>query len=172
DCALGKLLTVADQFGESPCGKSPAAKPYLARFAQIKSSVKTTIITKRLQYSMENEEKGTHKELTLCREGPGGIALVTGIATPTTNPGEKPAAGLPPRQIPTELDVVLALDLIDVVNANPKDPSAPTALNNACVIYEKLFQFGQATQCYERLYRDYSDSEWGKEALWTASRNH
>ena len=49
DCALGKLLTVADQFGESACGKAPAAKPYLARIAQIKSSVKTTIITKRLQ---------------------------------------------------------------------------------------------------------------------------
>jgi tetratricopeptide (TPR) repeat protein len=172
DCALGKLLTVADQFGESPCGKSPAAKPYLDRFAQIKSSVKTTIITKRLQISMENEEKGTHKELTICREGPGGIALVTGIATPTTKPGEKPAAAPPASKISTELDVGLALDLIDVVNANPQDPSAPTALNNACVIYEKLFQFGQATQCYERLYRDYSDSEWGKEALWNASRNH
>src|SRR5262249_60246875 len=126
DCALGKLLTVADQFGESPCGKSPAAKPYLDRFAQIKSSVKTTIITKRLQLSMENEEKGTHKELTICRERPGGIALVTGIAAPTAKPGEKPAAGA--GKISTELDVGLALDLIDVVNANPKDPGAPTAL--------------------------------------------
>lgn len=171
DCALGKLLTVAEQFGESPCGKSPAAKPYLDRFAQIKSSVKTTIITKRLQLSMENEEKGTHKELTMCREGNGGIALVTGIATPTTKPGEKPATG-GASKISTELDVGLALDLIDVVNASPKDPGAPTALNNACVIYEKLFQFGQATSCYERLFHDYPDSEWGKEALWNASRNH
>ena len=59
-----------------------------------------------------------------------------------------------------------------MVNANPKDPGAPTALNNACVIYEKLFQFGEATKCYERLYHDYPDSEWGKEALWNASRNH
>jgi len=59
-----------------------------------------------------------------------------------------------------------------VVNANPKDAGAPTALNNACVIYEKLFQFGQATKCYERLYKDYPDSEWGKEALWNSSRNH
>jgi tetratricopeptide (TPR) repeat protein len=172
DCALGKLLTIAEQFGESPCGKAPAAKPYLDRFTQIKSSVKTTVITKRLQLSMENEEKGTNKELTMCHDGPGGIAIVTGIATPT-KPGEKPAPGTgTPSKISTQLDVGLALDLIDVVNANPKDPGAPTALNNACVIYEKLFQFGQATNCYERLYQDYPDSEWGKEALWNASRNH
>ena len=180
DCALGKLLTVVDQFSESACGKAPEAKPYLARIAQIKSSVKTTIITKRLQLSMENEEKGTHKELVMCQSGPGGIALVTGVAGPTptaqggkpgeSKPGEKPAAG--PSKISTELDAGLALDLIDVVNANPKDPGAPTALNNACVIYEKLFQFGQATKCYERLYKDYPDSEWGKEALWNSSRNH
>ena len=81
-------------------------------------------------------------------------------------PGEKPS------KISTELDVGLALDLIDVVNANPKDSGAPTALNNACVIYEKLFQFGEATKCYERLYKDYPESEWGKEALWNSSRNH
>ena len=30
DCALGKLLTVVDQFSESACGKAPEAKPYLA----------------------------------------------------------------------------------------------------------------------------------------------
>jgi TolA-binding protein len=173
DCALGKLLSVAEQFGESPCGKSPAAKPYLDRFTQIKSSVKTTIITKRLQLSMENEEKGTHKELVMCQSGPGGIAIVTGAAQPT-KAGEKPAEGAktPTKSLSTELDVGLALDLIDVVNANPKDPGAPTALNNACVIYEKLFQFGEATKCYERLYSTYPDSEWGKEALWNASRNH
>jgi len=172
DCALGKLLTVAEQFSESPCGKAPAAKPYLTRITQIKASVKTTIITKRLQLSMENEEKGTHRELTMCHDGPGGIALVAGIAQPTARPGEKAPPPGTGAKVSTELDVGLALDLIDVVNANPKDPGAPTALNNACVIYEKLFQFGQATQCYERLYRDYSDSEWGKEALWNASRNH
>jgi tetratricopeptide (TPR) repeat protein len=171
DCALGKLLAVADQFSESACGKSPKAAPYLARIAQIKASVKTTVITKRLQLSMENEEKGTNKELTVCREGAGGIAVVTGIAT---TPGGAPAkAGdKPPSKISTELDVGLALDLIDVVNANPKDSGAPTALNNACVIYEKLFQFGEATKCYERLYKDYPESEWGKEALWNSSRNH
>jgi cellulose synthase operon protein C len=174
DCALGKLLTVVDQFSESACGKAPEAKPYLSRIAQIKSSVKTTIITKRLQLSMENEEKGTHKELVMCQSGSGGIALVTGVAGPTApaKPGEKQPAATGPSKISTELDAGLALDLIDVVNANPTDPGAPTALNNACVIYEKLFQFGQATKCYERLYKDYPDSEWGKEALWNSSRNH
>ncbi len=177
DCALGKLLTAAEQFGESACGKAPSAAPYLQRIAQIKASVKTTIITKRLQLSMENEEKGTNKELTVCRDGAGGIAIVSGIATPSKTPGApatttpgQPGAKAP--SISTELDVGLALDLIDVVNANPKDPGAPTALNNACVIYEKLFQFGEATKCYERLYNNYPDSEWGKEALWNASRNH
>ena len=100
---------------------------------------------------MENEEKGTNKELVMCHDGPGGIAIVTGLAAPL-KPGEKPAAGgPPPKNLSTQLDVGLALDLIDVVNGNPKDPGAPTALNNACVIYEKLFQFGAATQCYERL---------------------
>jgi tetratricopeptide (TPR) repeat protein len=170
DCALGKLLNVAEQFSESACGKSPKAAPYLSRIAQIKSSVKTTIITKRLQLSMENEEKGTNKELTVCREGSGGIAMVTGVATTPGAAGSKP--GEKPSKISTELDVGLALDLIDVVNANPKDSGAPTALNNACVIYEKLFQFGEATKCYERLYKDYPESEWGKEALWNSSRNH
>ena len=122
---------------------------------------------------MENEEKGTHKELVMCQSGPGGIAIVTGAAQPA-KAGEKPTEGAktPTKSLSTELDVGLALDLIDVVNANPKDPGAPTALNNACVIYEKLFQFGEATKCYERLYSTYPDSEWGKEALWNASRNH
>ena len=185
DCALGRLLNVTDQFSESACGKAPSAAPYLQRIVQIKSSVKTTIITKRLQLSMENEEKGTSKELTVCRDGAGGIAIVSGIATPSqavqggatgtaratgAAGGQTPAK--PPAKISTELDVGLALDLIDVVNANPKDSGAPTALNNACVIYEKLFQFGEATKCYERLYGSYPDSEWGKEALWNASRNH
>jgi tetratricopeptide (TPR) repeat protein len=171
DCALGQLLTIAEQFGESPCGKSKDADPYLKRFASIKASVKTTVITKRLLLATENEEKGTNKQIVMCQSGPGGIEIVTGGAVPRAKPGEKPAPGTvkPP---PTTLDVGLALDLIDVVNANPKDPGAPTALNNACVIYEKLYQFGQATNCYERLYADYPDSEWGKEALWNASRNH
>src|SRR4029079_14693066 len=169
DCALGKLLAVAEQFGASACGKSANAAPYLQRIAQVKASVKTTIITKRLQLSMENEEKGTNKELTVCREAAGGIAVVTGISTgagATRKPGDKAPS------ISTELDVGLALDLIDVANANPKDPGAPTALNNRCVICEKLFQFGEATKCYERLYKDYPESEWGKEALWNSSRNH
>ena len=109
----------------------------------------------------------------MCQRGPGGIAIVTGIAaTPGAKPGEQAGAGGAPARSRPSSTSGLALDLIDVVNANPKDPGAPTALNNACVIYEKLFQFGEATKCYERLYKDYPDSEWGKEALWNASRNH
>ena len=151
DCALGKLLTVAEQFGESACGKAPAAKPYLDRIAQIKSSVKTTIITKRLQLSMENEEKGTDKELVMCQRGR--AASRWSPALPRRRPRRaRSQATTGQGKISTQLDVGLALDLIDVVNANPKDPGAPTALNNACVIYEKLFQFGEATKCYERLY--------------------
>ena len=119
---------------------------------------------------MENEEKGTNKQLTMCQTGPGGIALVTGLRRADQAGGiTATTAKAAPS---TQLDVGLALDLIDVVNANPSDPGAPTALNNACVIYEKLFQFGEATKCYERLYGSYPDSEWGKEALWNASRNH
>src|SRR5207244_13483275 len=44
DCALGKSLSVADQFGGSACGKSASAAAYLARINQIRASVKTTII--------------------------------------------------------------------------------------------------------------------------------
>jgi len=181
DCALGKLLYTTEQFGDSACGKAPQAAPYLQRIAQIKASVKTTIITKRLQLSMENEDKGTNKQLTVCRDGAGGIAIVSGLAPSSAAASGAAAGGNAPaaggagdatKKISTDLDVGLALDLIDVVNSDPKDPGAPTALNNACVIYEKLYQFGEATKCYERLYRDYPDSEWGKEALWNASRNH
>ena len=170
DCALGQLLTVAEQFGESACGKAPAAKPYLARIAQIKSSVKTTIITKRLQLSMENEEKGTQQAADDVPDRAGRHRA--GHRAGGADQGRRRRRRRPRRAPSTQLDVGLALDLIDVVNANPKDPGAPTALNNACVIYEKLFQFGEATKCYERLYGSYPDSEWGKEALWNASRNH
>ena len=121
---------------------------------------------------MENEEKGTNKQLAMCqsRTGRHRAGHRPGGAQQDRRRGagdEGPASRSRP-----QLDVGLALDLIDVVNANPKDPGAPTALNNACVIYEKLFQFGEATKCYERLYGNYPDSEWGKEALWNASRNH
>jgi len=172
DCALGKLLEVAEQFGESPCGRSDKAAPFLTRFNQIKADVKTSVITKRLQLSMENEEKGTSKELTVCREATGGIAMVTGTGGARTPGAPGQAAAKPGGKISTELDVGLALDLLDIVNANPKDENAPTALNNACVIYEKLFQFGEATKCYERLYRDYPSHRLASDALWNASRNH
>ena len=36
DCALGRAAQVAEQFGESACGKSPKAAEYIARIIQIK----------------------------------------------------------------------------------------------------------------------------------------
>src|SRR3569832_2921883 len=127
---------------------------------------------------MENEEKGPSTELIMCRSGQGGSAIGSGVAGPsaTAQNGQQGgqnngAAGTKqPPKISTELDVGLALDLIDVVNSNPKDPGAPTALNFVCVIFDKLFQYGQATKCYERLYNDYPDSEWGGGARGGAGR--
>jgi tetratricopeptide (TPR) repeat protein len=172
DCALGRLLQLAEGFGESACGKNPGAGEYLARINQIKSSVKSAVITKRLTLALENEEKGTEKQLTQCREGGGGIALVTGVGP---QPGGTTAApGAPGRtsKVSTEVDVSLALDLMDLVNQNPKDADAPNNLNNACVLYEKLYQYGEATKCYERLARDYPDHKLAQDAVWNAARNH
>jgi TolA-binding protein len=176
DCALGRLLAVADQFSASACARSPKAAEYNARIAQIKSSVKAQVITKRLKMAEENEEKGTNRQLVQCREGSGGIDIALGGAKPGAPAGgaggTKVAAAGAPRQISTEMDVALALDLVDLVNQNPKDPDAPTNLNNACVVYEKLYQFGEATKCYERLARDYSTSPLAKDAVWNAARSH
>jgi hypothetical protein len=71
----------------------------------------------------------------------------------------------------TDLDEGLALDLLDLIAANPKDQDAPTNLNNACVIYEKIFKYGEATKCYERLARDYPDTPLAMDAVWNAARN-
>jgi hypothetical protein len=40
------------------------------------------------------------------------------------------------------------------------------------VIYERLYQYGEATRCYERLTRDYPDSNEGKDAVWNAAQNN
>jgi tetratricopeptide (TPR) repeat protein len=174
DCALGRLLQVVDKFGDSPCSKSPQAKPYLARIQDIKASVKTTVIKKRLDIALENEEKGTDKQLVQCREGAGGIAVVTGVATVAEvagGPGKAGSGAQPRSKTGTDLDEGLALDLLDLVAANPKDQDAPSNLNNACVIYEKIFKYGEATKCYERLARDYPDTPLAKDAVWNAARN-
>ena len=83
DCALGRLLEVTDKFSQSACSKSAQAKPYLARIAEIKASVKSTVIKKRLDIAIKNEEKGTEEKLVQCREYAGGIAIVTGAAAPS-----------------------------------------------------------------------------------------
>lgn len=174
DCALGRLLLISEQFSESPCGKNPSAGPYLSRINQIKASVKSHVITKRLQIAMENEERGTSKQLVQCREGSGGIDLALGGVVPGDGASGKPRGGMPggASKLSTEMDVGLALDLIDLVNQDPKDTDAPSNLNNACVIYERLYQFGEATKCYERLARDYPDSSQARDAVWNAARNH
>ena len=173
DCALGRLLEVTDKFSQSACSKSAQAKPYLARIAEIKASVKSTVIKKRLDIAIKNEEKGTEEKLVQCREYAGGIAIVTGAAAPSAA-GSKPVAGGQPEKrskISTDLDEGLALDLMDLIAANPKDRDAPSNLNNACVIYEKIFKYGEATKCYERLANDYPDNPLAKDAVWNAARN-
>jgi len=174
DCALGRLLQITDQFSQSACSKSAQAKPYLARIAEIKASVKSTVIKKRLDKALENEEKGTASQLVMCRDGVGGIAIVTGAAAPTPAGGTAPAGagGQPQRsKVSTDLDEGLALDLLDLIAADPKDRDAPSNLNNACVIYEKIFKYGEATKCYERLANDYPDNPLARDAVWNAARN-
>lgn len=173
DCALGRLLQVSEQFVESPCGRDPNAKDYLARIDAIRRSVKSKVIADRVKLAIENEEQGTDRKLTMCEEGSGGIALVTGGPSGPTGGAPGPDGAAPSRGgVSTEIDVGLALDLIDLVNANPKDEDAPTNLNNACVIYERLFQFNEATKCYERLAREYPQNPLARDALWNAARNH
>lgn len=173
DCALGRLLQVSEQFVESPCGRDPSAKEYLARIDAIRRSVKSKVIADRVKLAIENEEQGTDRKLTMCEEGSGGIALVTGGPSAGGPSGPTPDGAPPSRGgVSTEIDVGLALDLIDLVNQNPKDDDAPTNLNNACVIYERLYQFNEATKCYERLAREYSNNPLARDALWNAARNH
>ena len=122
-----QLLPVAEQFGESACGKSPAAKPYLARITQIKSSVKTTSHHQAPQARRwRTRRRGRTKQLVMCQSGPGGIAIVTGAAQPAKAGRSRRRRPRRRRSSSTELDVGLALDLIDLVNQNPKDPGAPT----------------------------------------------
>jgi len=100
--------------------------------------------------------------------------VVTGAAAaPKLAAGGKPAAaGAEPRsKTGTDLDEGLALDLMDLIAANPKDQDAASNLNNACVIYEKIYKYGEATKCYERLSRDYPTSPLAMDAVWNAARN-
>ncbi len=60
---------------------------------------------------------------------------------------------------------------MDLIAANPKDQDAPSNLNNACVIYEQIFKYGEATKCYERLANDYPENPLAKDAVWNAARN-
>lgn len=83
-----------------------------------------------------------------------------------------PAAAIPPARTIGEarsrLDKGLAKDLVDVVDANPLDPGAPTALNNACVIFEKVSATEEASDCRARLKRDYPNGKPSPQLLTSA----
>ncbi len=171
DCALGRLLEVTDQFSHSACSKSPQAKPYLARIVEINTSVKSTVMKKRIDIALKGQG-----EIVMCKTGKSGIRWAMGEEAPSapgaakmaTGPGAQPEKR---SKLSTELDEGLALDLMDLIAANPKDQDAPSNLNNACVIYEQIFKYGEATKCYERLANDYPENSLAKDAVWNAARN-
>ena len=61
---------------------------------------------------------------------------------------------------------------IALVDGAPKDPNADRALNNAAVAYEKIGRFGSASKTYERIYKQYPDSEFADDALLRSGLNH
>lgn len=61
---------------------------------------------------------------------------------------------------------------VALVAGAPKDPNADRALNNAAVAYEKIGRFGSASKTYERIYKDYPDSEFADDALLRSGLNH
>lgn len=61
---------------------------------------------------------------------------------------------------------------IALVDQSPKDPNADRALNNAAVAYEKVGRFGSASKTYERIYKQYPDSEFADDALLRSGLNH
>jgi hypothetical protein len=83
-----------------------------------------------------------------------------------------PAAAVPPPRpigdVRPRLDRGLAKDLFDVVDANPLDESAATALNNACVILEKTAATDEAAACRVRLNTEYPNGKPSSHLLTTA----
>lgn len=61
---------------------------------------------------------------------------------------------------------------IALVDGAPKDPNADRALNNAAVAYEKIGRFGSASKTYERIHKQYPDSEFADDALLRSGLNH
>ena len=87
DCALGKLLTVAEQFGESACGKAPQAQavPGAHRADQVVGEDDDHHQAPAAR-RWRTRRRGRNKQLVMCRRGPGGIAMVTGVAAPSARP--------------------------------------------------------------------------------------
>jgi len=166
DCALGRLLSVAQDFEASACATAPGAQEYLTRIAQVRKSVKSTVIQKIANLAIQNEDTGSTASLAQCEDGGGIQTVMRGTKGGATTEEGGAAAK------PAEIDVGLALELIDLVDSDPQDQDAAINLNNACVIYERLYQFNEATRCYERLARDYPNSPLALDAVWNAARNH
>jgi tetratricopeptide (TPR) repeat protein len=61
---------------------------------------------------------------------------------------------------------------VALVTGAPKDPNADRALNNAAVAYEEIGRFGSASKTYERIYKEYPDSEFADDALLRSGLNH
>ena len=61
---------------------------------------------------------------------------------------------------------------VALVAGAPKDPNADRALNNAAVAYEEIGRFGSASKTYERIYKEYPDSEFADDALLRSGLNH
>jgi hypothetical protein len=63
------------------------------------------------------------------------------------------------RGVRYEMNLALARDLIDLVDQNPRDQDAGTNLANACLVLEKAGELPEATECRERLKREYPNAQ-------------
>lgn len=61
---------------------------------------------------------------------------------------------------------------LDLVAADPKGKDADKALFNAGVAYEKSKRSDSATKVYERVWKEYPDSDQAHEAVWRAAINY
>ena len=53
-----RLLAIADEFTESPCSKDPQAASYLTRIQEIRTSVKSKVIARRLELAILDVQLG------------------------------------------------------------------------------------------------------------------
>ena len=65
-----------------------------------------------------------------------------------------------------------AAAFLALVDSDPKAKDAPAALNNAAVSYEKSKRFESALKIYERIWKEYPQSEHSGNALWRTALNY